>query len=342
MLIDAPNGKPDVILLGTGSELHLAVVAHEKLSATGVKSRVVSLPCFELFDEQPQSYRDSVLPPAVTARVAVESGVEFGWERYLGLRGRFVGMHGDGASAPGRAIVQGIRHHGLSRRGRVQCSWRKSNLAVPPMIHRRGRMVTMVKYFLILVAVLLAFDTLPAAAGRFRTRGRYANSCTGVRQPVASASAENGVQRAPRVPRSHRPRPRDVPPLAARYPAFGTDVMLGSHRLEDLRDPFRRQTRPSVREGGEIGTPLASRGKLFVACRTSALRLTSTSRPAVVATVAGVERGDGRAVSAASCVEARSRLLRPAPLVDIEVAEQQSRNVGAVASQVAAPDALPA
>ncbi len=100
ILADAADGKPDVLLLATGSELHLAVAAHEKLSATGVKSRVVSLPCFELFDEQPQSYRDSVLPPAVTARVAVESGVVFGWERYLGLRGRFVGMHGYGASAP--------------------------------------------------------------------------------------------------------------------------------------------------------------------------------------------------------------------------------------------------
>ncbi|HVU89774.1 MAG TPA: transketolase [Pirellulales bacterium] len=100
ILADAPGGKPDVLLLATGSELSLAVAAHEKLSAGGVKSRVVSLPCFELFDEQPQEYRDSVLPPSVTARVAVEAGVEFGWERYLGFAGRFVGMHGFGASAP--------------------------------------------------------------------------------------------------------------------------------------------------------------------------------------------------------------------------------------------------
>jgi transketolase len=100
VLADAADGKPEVLLLATGSELHVAVQAHEKLTASGLKSRVVSLPCWELFDEQPQDYRDSVLPPAVTARVAVESGVEFGWERYLGPRGRFVGMTGYGASAP--------------------------------------------------------------------------------------------------------------------------------------------------------------------------------------------------------------------------------------------------
>jgi transketolase len=100
VLADAAGGTPDVLLLATGSELHLAVQAHEKLTAGGVKSRVVSLPCTELFDEQPQEYRDSVLPPSVTARVAVESGVQQGWDRYLGLRGRFVGMTGYGASAP--------------------------------------------------------------------------------------------------------------------------------------------------------------------------------------------------------------------------------------------------
>ncbi len=100
ILADAADGRPDVLLLATGSELHVAVQAHEKLTASGVKSRVVSLPCWELFDEQPQAYRDEVLPPSVTARVAVESGVVFGWERYIGLRGRFVGMHDYGASAP--------------------------------------------------------------------------------------------------------------------------------------------------------------------------------------------------------------------------------------------------
>jgi len=100
VLADAADGKPDVLLLATGSELHLAVQGYEKLTASGVKARVVSLPCFELFDEQPQAYRDQVLPPSVTARVAVESGIQQGWDRYLGPRGKFVGMTGYGASAP--------------------------------------------------------------------------------------------------------------------------------------------------------------------------------------------------------------------------------------------------
>ena len=92
--------------VGTGSELPLAVAAHEKLTAAGVKSRVVSMPCWELFDEQTQAYRDSVLPPAVTARVAVEAGVELGWERYLGLSGRFVGMHELRRQCPRRALFK--------------------------------------------------------------------------------------------------------------------------------------------------------------------------------------------------------------------------------------------
>jgi transketolase len=97
----AGPSNPQVILLGTGSEVSLALGAHEKLSAAGVRSRVVSLPSWELFDAQPQAYRDEVLPPGVTARVAVEAGVALGWERYLGARGAFVGMHSFGASAPG-------------------------------------------------------------------------------------------------------------------------------------------------------------------------------------------------------------------------------------------------
>ncbi|HEY2841242.1 MAG TPA: transketolase [Pirellulales bacterium] len=100
ILSEAPGGKPDVLLLGTGSELQLCVVAQEKLAAAGVKARVVSLPCFELFDEQPAEYRDSVLPPTITARVGVESGIVQGWERYLGPQGRFVGMSSFGASGP--------------------------------------------------------------------------------------------------------------------------------------------------------------------------------------------------------------------------------------------------
>ena len=111
VLADAPGGKPDVILMATGSELQLAVAAHEELTAAGIKSRVVSMPSFELFDEQPQKYRDSVLPPAVTARVAVEAGIRQGWDKYLGSSGTFVGLDTFGASAPFEEIYQ---HRGLT------------------------------------------------------------------------------------------------------------------------------------------------------------------------------------------------------------------------------------
>jgi transketolase len=94
------NGKPDLILIGTGSEVALCVQAYEKLAAEGLIVRVVSMPCWELFDEQDQKYRDSVLPPDVPARLAVETGIEQGWEKYLGAQGRFIGMTRFGASAP--------------------------------------------------------------------------------------------------------------------------------------------------------------------------------------------------------------------------------------------------
>ena len=97
---DAAGGKPDVILVATGTELMLAVEAYEKLTAEGVKARVVSLPSWELFEMQPQAYRDSVLPPAVTARVCVEMLSAFGWERYAGNTGTIIGMKSFGASAP--------------------------------------------------------------------------------------------------------------------------------------------------------------------------------------------------------------------------------------------------
>jgi transketolase len=89
-----------VILIGTGSEVALCLEAREKLKSRGVRARVVSMPSWELFDAQPQDYRDAVLPPQLAARVAVELGVEQGWSKYLGPRGRFVGMTGFGASAP--------------------------------------------------------------------------------------------------------------------------------------------------------------------------------------------------------------------------------------------------
>jgi transketolase len=94
------DGQPEVILLGTGSEIGLCLEAHEQLTGEGIKTRVVSMPCCELFDEQDQAYRDSVLPPTVTARVAVEAGIRQSWDRYLGMAGRFVGMSSFGASGP--------------------------------------------------------------------------------------------------------------------------------------------------------------------------------------------------------------------------------------------------
>jgi transketolase len=97
---NAPDGKPEVILMGTGTELGLCVSAYEKLKAEGVKARVVSMPSWELFEEQDQSYRDSVLPPASTARVSVEAAGTFGWHKYVGEHGATIGVKTFGASAP--------------------------------------------------------------------------------------------------------------------------------------------------------------------------------------------------------------------------------------------------
>jgi transketolase len=100
VLADAPGGRPEVILIATGSEVSLALEAHEKLIADGIRSRVVSMPSWDIFEHQTQEYRESVLPPDVTARVAIEQASTFGWERYVGTTGRVIGMHTFGASAP--------------------------------------------------------------------------------------------------------------------------------------------------------------------------------------------------------------------------------------------------
>jgi transketolase len=100
ILADAAGGDPEVILIASGSEVSLAVAAHEKLAAEGIRSRVVSMPSWDIFEHQTQEYRDSVLPPKVTARVAVEQASTFGWERYVGNSGRIIGMKTFGASAP--------------------------------------------------------------------------------------------------------------------------------------------------------------------------------------------------------------------------------------------------
>jgi len=100
ILGDAPTGEPEVILIASGSEVSLAVEAHEQLLADGIRSRVVSMPSWDIFEHQTQEYRDSVLPPSVTARVAVEQASTLGWERYVGTSGRVIGMQTFGASAP--------------------------------------------------------------------------------------------------------------------------------------------------------------------------------------------------------------------------------------------------
>jgi len=103
--------KPDVLLIATGSEVHLCVEAADKLAAVRIKARVISLPSWELFERQPQAYRDSVVPPGVRARVCVEMGAAFGWEKYAGPTGAIIGMHTFGASSPVKDVV---KHFGFT------------------------------------------------------------------------------------------------------------------------------------------------------------------------------------------------------------------------------------
>jgi transketolase len=106
VLADAPGGNPEVILIASGSELTLAVQAHDSLLAEGIRSRVVSMASWEIFDQQAKEYRDSVLPPSVKARIAVEQASTFGWERYVGSSGHVIGMTTFGASAPLKALQE--------------------------------------------------------------------------------------------------------------------------------------------------------------------------------------------------------------------------------------------
>ena len=110
VLADAPGGKPEVILIASGSEVSLCVKAHEELRAEGIHSRVVSMPSWDIFEHQAQAYQDSVLPPDVTARIAVEQASTFGWERYVGRSsGRIIGMKTFGASAPLKELLRKYR-----------------------------------------------------------------------------------------------------------------------------------------------------------------------------------------------------------------------------------------
>ncbi len=98
--------NPDVLLLATGSEISLAIEAAEKLAADNIQARIISMPCWELFEKQSQEYKDQLLPPAITARVGIEAGIDQGWYKYLGLNGKFIGMSSFGASAPGNTCFE--------------------------------------------------------------------------------------------------------------------------------------------------------------------------------------------------------------------------------------------
>jgi transketolase len=126
-LADAANGRPDVILIGTGSEIAVCLAAQEALAGEGIGARVVSMPSWELFDRQEARYRDEVLPPAVKARVAVEAGATIGWDRYVGARGATIGMRGFGASAPVNDLMKefGFTPENVAQAAKAQIAfWR--------------------------------------------------------------------------------------------------------------------------------------------------------------------------------------------------------------------------
>jgi len=125
VLAEADVYPPDVILIATGSEVSLTLEAHARLTAEGIRSRVVSMPCWELFERQPESYRDTVLPPSVRARVSIEAAAPFGWERYVGLEGVTIGVTEFGASAPGPVVM---REFGFTPERVVQAAKRILNL----------------------------------------------------------------------------------------------------------------------------------------------------------------------------------------------------------------------
>jgi transketolase len=128
ILADAPNGKPEVILIGTGSEVSLCIEAYEQLNKEGVPTRVVSMPSWELFDDQDQTYRESVLPPDVKARVSVEQASDFGWSKYTGSEGAHVGMESFGASAPLKQLLKkfGFNVEHVVTAAKSQIAWHRS------------------------------------------------------------------------------------------------------------------------------------------------------------------------------------------------------------------------
>jgi transketolase len=126
VMADAPGGPPEIILIASGSEVALIVEAHEALLARGVRSRVVSMPSWDIFEHQPQSYREQVLPPGVKTRLAVEQASALGWERYVGDNGRVIGMKAFGASAPLKELQKkfGFTVERVIEAARDQLAWR--------------------------------------------------------------------------------------------------------------------------------------------------------------------------------------------------------------------------
>jgi transketolase len=101
VLSEATGGAPQAVLIATGSEVSVAMAAQEKLAAAGIRARVVSLPCWDVFEAQSREYRESVIPPSVSARVSIEAGATFGWQKWTGDRGANIGVDRYGSSAPG-------------------------------------------------------------------------------------------------------------------------------------------------------------------------------------------------------------------------------------------------
>jgi transketolase len=119
VLADAQGKTPQIILIASGSEVAPALEAYEKLTEEGVAARLVSMPSWDLFEKQPQSYRDQVLPPDVTVRLAIEAASPFGWERYVGTKGQVIGMKRFGASAPAKVLAEKF---GFTASNIVQCA----------------------------------------------------------------------------------------------------------------------------------------------------------------------------------------------------------------------------
>jgi transketolase len=138
---DGTPELPDVILLATGSEVHLAMAARDELTAEGIRTRVVSMPCWERFEQQPQDYRDEVLPPNVTKRVSVEAGVSMGWDRWVGPEGAMICIERFGSSAPAADIFKafGFTSEHVAQVARRVLTGQLSGIVSPPPDHEANQ-----------------------------------------------------------------------------------------------------------------------------------------------------------------------------------------------------------